>query len=59
MVFDLSPGDVLRFGDDTTLTVLAVEDELVRFGLESLDRCPVADMDWEGAASRQGNPGEA
>jgi hypothetical protein len=31
-VFDLSPGDVVRIGDGITLTVLAIEDDLVRFG---------------------------
>jgi hypothetical protein len=35
MVFDLSAGDVIRFGDAIALTVLAVEDDLIRFGLGS------------------------
>jgi hypothetical protein len=48
MVVDLSPGDVIRFGDDITLTVLAVGNGLVRFGLESPDKRQGADMDCEG-----------
>ncbi len=35
MVFDLSPGDVVRFGDGVSLTVLAVEGDLIRFGLQT------------------------
>jgi hypothetical protein len=42
MVVDLSPGDVVRIGDDVTLTVLAAEDDLIRFGLESPEECPGA-----------------
>jgi hypothetical protein len=50
VVFDLSPGDVIRFGDDVTLTVLAVEDDLVRVRLERLaGECPGAGMDCAGA----------
>jgi hypothetical protein len=49
VVFDLSPGDVIRFGDGVTLTVLAVEDDLIRFGLESSEGCPGAGTDCEGA----------
>jgi hypothetical protein len=37
MVYDLSPGDVLHIGDVVTLSVVAVEGNLARFGLESLD----------------------
>jgi hypothetical protein len=44
MVVDLSPGDVIRFGDDITLTVLAVGNGLVRFGLDSPDECQSADV---------------
>ncbi len=33
MTFDLSPGDLLHIGDALTLTVLAVEGNLIRFGL--------------------------
>ena len=35
MVVDLSPGDVVRVVGAVTLTVLAVEDGLIRFGLET------------------------
>jgi hypothetical protein len=50
VVFDLSPGDVIRFGDHVTLTVLAVEDDLIRVRLEWLAReCPGAGMECEGA----------
>jgi sRNA-binding carbon storage regulator CsrA len=42
MVFDLSPGDVVRIGEAVTLTVLAVEGELIRVGLESPEGCPGA-----------------
>jgi hypothetical protein len=37
MVYDLSPEDVLHIGDAVTLTVLAVEGDLIRFGLEPPD----------------------
>jgi hypothetical protein len=36
MTYELSPGDFVRFGNAVTLTVLAVEGDLVRFKLESL-----------------------
>jgi hypothetical protein len=49
MVLNLSPGDVVRIGDDVTLTVLTVEDDLIRFGLESPEGCPGADTDCERA----------
>ena len=35
MVYDLSPGDVVHVGDALALTVLAVEGDLIRFGLET------------------------
>jgi sRNA-binding carbon storage regulator CsrA len=35
MIFDLSAGDAIHIGDAVTLTVLAVEDDLIRFGLET------------------------
>jgi hypothetical protein len=58
MVYDLSPGDVLYIGDIVTLTVMAVEGNLIRLGLESPDRefpnagpdCPQPDLKqgwWE------------
>ena len=34
MVYDLSPGDVVHIGNAVALTVLAVEGDLIRFGLE-------------------------
>jgi sRNA-binding carbon storage regulator CsrA len=33
MVFDLSAGDVVRIGEAVTLTVLAVEEDLIRVEL--------------------------
>ena len=48
MVFDLTPGDVVRIGYGLTLTVLAVEDDLIRFGLESPEACLGAVRDGEG-----------
>jgi hypothetical protein len=47
VVFDLSPGDGVRIGDGVILKVLAVEGDLVRFGLESPERWPGAGMDCE------------
>ena len=35
VVYDLSPGDVLHIGDAVTLTVVAVDGNLIRFGLET------------------------
>jgi hypothetical protein len=35
MIFNLSPGEVIQIGDGITLTVLAVEGDLIRFGLET------------------------
>jgi hypothetical protein len=50
MVFNLSPGDVVHIGDVVTLTVLAVEDDLIRFRLESPEgECPGAGTDCEEA----------
>jgi hypothetical protein len=49
MVFDLSPGDVVRIGGDVTLMVLAVEDDLIRFRLDSPEGYPGADRGGEGA----------
>ena len=55
MVYDLSPGDVLYIGDVVTLTVLAVDDNLIRFGLESPDgERPDADTDCREADPKQG-----
>jgi sRNA-binding carbon storage regulator CsrA len=38
MIFNLSAGDIICIGDDITLTVLAVESDLIRFGLETPKR---------------------
>jgi hypothetical protein len=57
MVFDLSPGDVVRIGDGITLTVLAIEDDLIRFGLELLEGCPAIGMDGDGATSSRSEHG--
>jgi len=35
MVTNLSPGDKIRIGGSVILTVLAVEGDLIRFGLET------------------------
>ncbi len=35
MLFDLSAGEVIHIGGAITLTVLAVEGDLIRFGLET------------------------
>ena len=49
MVFNLSPGEVIHIGDAVTLTVLAVEGDLVRFGLETPDgESPGADDTGKG-----------
>jgi hypothetical protein len=46
MVYELVPGDVLQIGEAVTLTVLAVEGELVHFELASPeDERPDADPD--------------
>jgi sRNA-binding carbon storage regulator CsrA len=37
MIFDLSAGEIIRIGEAVTLTVLAVEGDLIRFGLETPD----------------------
>jgi sRNA-binding carbon storage regulator CsrA len=42
MVFDLSAGDVVRIGEAVTLTVLAVEEDLIRVALESPEDGPGA-----------------
>jgi hypothetical protein len=50
MVYDLSPGDVIHIGDAVTLTVVGVEDNLIRFKLESPEECPGASIDCEDSA---------
>ncbi len=35
MIFDLSAGEVIHIGEAVTLTVLAIEGDLIRFGLET------------------------
>jgi hypothetical protein len=49
MVFELSPGEVVYIGDDVTLTVLTIEDDLICVGLESPEGCPGADLGCEEA----------
>jgi hypothetical protein len=36
MLYDVAPGDVLHIGETVKLTVLAVEGDAIRFGLEAL-----------------------
>jgi sRNA-binding carbon storage regulator CsrA len=38
MVIDLSTGNTIRIGNSVTLTVLAIEKDQVRFGIESSER---------------------
>jgi hypothetical protein len=46
MEYDLTPGNVIHIGDAVTLTIVAVEGNLIRFGLESPDgECPAAGTD--------------
>jgi hypothetical protein len=55
VVYDLSPGDVVHIGDAVTLTVVAVEDNLIRFGLKAPDGgCPDAGTDHQQADPKQG-----
>ena len=55
MVYDLSPGDVLHIGDAVTLTVMAVEGNLIRFGLELPDgERPDAGPERQQADPKQG-----
>ena len=55
MVYDLSPGDVIHIGDAVTLTVVAVEGNLIRLGLESPDaECPDAGPDSPQADQKPG-----
>jgi sRNA-binding carbon storage regulator CsrA len=35
MIFNLCAGEVLKIGDDITLTILAVEGDMIRLGLET------------------------
>ena len=50
MVYDLSPGDVIHIGDAATLTVVAVEGDLIHFELESPEAdCPGTDIRCEEA----------
>ena len=37
MVYDVSPGDVIHIGETVTLTLVAVEGNLIHFGLESAE----------------------
>ncbi len=37
MVTSLSTGDTIQVGDSVTLTVLAIEGDFIRFGIESAE----------------------
>jgi hypothetical protein len=56
VVYDLSPGDVVHIGNAVALTVLAVEGDLIRFGLETPEgvtpQTGDVGMDGEGADYR-------
>ena len=55
MVYDLSPGDVVHVGGAVALTVLAVEGDLIRFGLVTPERArPDASPDCQRAVPKQG-----
>jgi hypothetical protein len=55
MVYDLSPGDVVHIGDAVALTVMAVEGDLIRFGLETLEGAsPGAGPDCQQSDPKQG-----
>ena len=54
MVYDLSPGDVVRIGNAVALTVLAVEGDLIRFGLET----PDGTSPDEGSDCQQADPNQ-
>jgi len=46
MVYDVSPGDVIHIGETVTLTLVAVEGNLIHFGLESpAGECPDTGLD--------------
>ena len=46
MVYDLSPGDVIHIGETVTVTLVAVEGNLIHFGLESPEgECPDTGLD--------------
>ena len=46
MVHDVSPGDVIHIGEAVTLTLVAVEGNLIHFGLESPEgECPDTGLD--------------
>jgi hypothetical protein len=49
MIVTLSPGKAIHIGDTITLTVLAVEGDLIRFGLETPEeKSPGADDSGQG-----------
>ena len=46
MVYDVSPGDVIHIGETVTLTLVAVEGNLIHFGLEAPEgECPDTGLD--------------
>jgi hypothetical protein len=55
MEYDLSPGDVIHIGGAVTLTVVAVEGNLIRFGLVTPERArPDASPDCQRSDPEQG-----
>jgi hypothetical protein len=57
MVTSMSPGDKIHVGDSVTLTVLAIEGNLIRVGVESsepggpgpsvlIEGSPESDLNW-------------
>jgi hypothetical protein len=55
MVFDLPPGDVIRIGEGVTLTVLAMEGDQIRFGLELPEiECPDPGLDCKDVSPKEG-----
>jgi hypothetical protein len=57
MEYDLSPGDVIHIGNAVTLTVVAVEGNLIHFGLEwPASACPDAGLDRQQDDPKQSDP---
>lgn len=55
MVYDLPPGDIIHIGDAVTLSVVAVEGNLICFGMESPNGgCPDAGTDCQQADLKRG-----
>jgi hypothetical protein len=57
MIFNLSSGEVIHIGATITLTVLAVEGDLVHFGLETMEEETLgADDTYKGYAEADLKP---